>query len=155
MRCSTLKIGLSLGSRSLKLLPVLSGRYGIKTVNATAAATQARTTTQRSVVTVKRYARPKPDNTKEAAVSTRWTSFTGCALHHRRSSSCSILGRRQVAGTDLKQRVDYRGRRVQRPSRWWIPALTFILGGVVGVLTVGLLGITWPDFLSTQTGAEP
>jgi hypothetical protein len=60
-----------------------------------------------------------------------------------------------VAGTDLKQRADYRGRRVQRPSRWWIPVLTFILGGVVGVLTVGLLGITWPDFLSTQTGAEP
>ena len=60
-----------------------------------------------------------------------------------------------MAGTDLKQRVDYRGRRVQRPSRWWIPALTFILGGVVGVLTVGLLGITWPDFLSTQTGAAP
>lgn len=60
-----------------------------------------------------------------------------------------------MAGIDLKQRADYRGRRVQRPSRWWIPVLTFILGGVVGVLTVGLLGITWPDFLSTQTGAEP
>jgi hypothetical protein len=60
-----------------------------------------------------------------------------------------------VAGTDLKQRADYSGRRIQRPSRWWIPALTFILGGVVGVLTVGLLGITWPDFLSTQTGAAP
>ena len=60
-----------------------------------------------------------------------------------------------MAGTDLKQRAPYVGRRVQRPSRWWIPALTFIIGGVVGVLTVGLLGITWPDFLSTQTGAAP
>lgn len=60
-----------------------------------------------------------------------------------------------MAGTDLKQRADYSGRRVQRPSRWWIPVLTFILGGVVGVLTVGLLGITWPAFLSTQTSAPP
>lgn len=60
-----------------------------------------------------------------------------------------------MAGTDLKQRADYRGRRIQRPSRWWIPALTFILGGVVGVLTVGLLGITWPDFLTNQTSAPP
>jgi hypothetical protein len=82
------------------------------------------------------------------------------SLHRLQSSSskiisCSILGRRQVAGTDLKQRADYSGRRVQRPSRWWIPVLTFILGGVVGVLTVGLLGITWPDFLSTQTSAPP
>jgi hypothetical protein len=60
-----------------------------------------------------------------------------------------------VAGTDLKQRADYSGRRVQRPSRWWIPALTFIVGVVVGVLTVGLLGIRWPDFQSAQTSAPP
>jgi hypothetical protein len=57
-----------------------------------------------------------------------------------------------VSGTDVKQRAAS-GRRVQRPSRWWIPALTFILGAIVGVLTVGLLGVTWPDFRSTQTGA--
>ncbi len=54
MRCSTLKIGLSAGSRSLKLLPLVSGRYGTSTVTAIAPATQATTTTQRSVVTVKR-----------------------------------------------------------------------------------------------------
>jgi len=60
-----------------------------------------------------------------------------------------------VSGTDMKQRADYVGRRVQRPSRWWIPVLTFILGGVVGVLTVGLLGITTTDFLSSQTPTPP
>jgi hypothetical protein len=60
-----------------------------------------------------------------------------------------------VAGTDLKQRADYSGRRIQRPSRWWIAALTFIVGVVVGVLTVGLLDIGRPDFLSAQTSAPP
>ncbi|MFL6046975.1 MAG: hypothetical protein ACJ72M_17935 [Propionibacteriaceae bacterium] len=60
-----------------------------------------------------------------------------------------------MSGTDVKQRADYSGRRVQRPSRWWIPVLTFILGGLVGVLTVGLLGITGPDFLPRQTSTPP
>jgi hypothetical protein len=60
-----------------------------------------------------------------------------------------------VAGTDLKQRADYSGRRIQRPSRWWIAALTFIVGVVVGVLTVGLLDIGRPDVLSAQTSAPP
>ena len=82
------------------------------------------------------------------------------SLHRLQSSSskiisCSILGRRQVAGTDLKQRADYSGRRIQRPSRWWIAALTFIVGVVVGVVTVGLLDIGRPDFLSAETSAPP
>lgn len=60
-----------------------------------------------------------------------------------------------MAGTDLKQRADYSARRVQRPSRWWIAVLTFIVGVVVGVLTVGLLAIRWPDFQSAQPSAPP
>jgi hypothetical protein len=68
MRCSTLKTGLSAGNRSPKLVPVVvSGRYGISTVRATAAATQPTRTIQRSVMTMKRYPLPRPEEITEAA----------------------------------------------------------------------------------------
>ena len=79
MRCSTLKTALSAGSRSPKLLPVVSGLYGARTVSATAAATHARSTTQRIEVTVKRYPLPRPAATPETARRTedRFACCTG------------------------------------------------------------------------------
>ena len=51
-----------------------------------------------------------------------------------------------MAGTDSQHRADYAADAVQRRSRWWIAALTFVVGVVVGVLTVGLLDRSTPDF---------
>jgi hypothetical protein len=59
-----------------------------------------------------------------------------------------------VAGTDSQHRADYDAGAVQRRSRWWIAALTFVVGIVVGVLAVGLLDIRRPDF-SSRPGSAP
>jgi hypothetical protein len=42
----------------------------------------------------------------------------------------------------------------QRRSRWWIAVLTFVAGVVVGVLVVGLLDTSRPDF-SAAPSAPP
>jgi hypothetical protein len=59
-----------------------------------------------------------------------------------------------VAGTDSKHRADD-AAPAQRRSRWWIAALTFVAGMVVGVLVVGLLDTRKPDFLSAGNSAPP
>jgi hypothetical protein len=41
----------------------------------------------------------------------------------------------------------------QRRSRWWIALLTFVAGIVVGVLIVGFLNISTPDFPAVQSPA--
>jgi hypothetical protein len=41
-----------------------------------------------------------------------------------------------------------------RRLRWWIAAITFVVGFVFGVLAVGLLNATTPDF-ATGPGAPP
>jgi hypothetical protein len=59
-----------------------------------------------------------------------------------------------VAGTDSKHRADDT-EPPQRRSRWWIAALTFVAGMVVGVLLVGLFDTRKPDFLSAVNSAPP
>jgi hypothetical protein len=59
-----------------------------------------------------------------------------------------------VAGTDSQHRANDDAGAVQRRSRWWIAALTFVVGVVVGVLAVGLLDIRRPDF-SPPPGSAP
>ena len=58
-----------------------------------------------------------------------------------------------MAGTDSQHRADDDAGAVQRRSRWWIAALTFVVGVVVGVLAVGLLDIR-RDF-SAPPGSAP
>ena len=59
-----------------------------------------------------------------------------------------------MPGTDSQHRADYAAGAVQRRSRWWIAALTFVVGVVVGVLAVGLLDSRRPDF-SPPPGSAP
>lgn len=43
-----------------------------------------------------------------------------------------------------------------QPSRWWVAAITFVAGVVVGVLAVGLLSVGKPDFVqAADSGATP
>jgi hypothetical protein len=59
-----------------------------------------------------------------------------------------------VAGTDAKhQALDDNAIPTRRRSRWWIPVLTFVVGIAVGVLIVGLLTTTTPDFSAQQSSA--
>jgi hypothetical protein len=56
-----------------------------------------------------------------------------------------------VAGTDAKRQADDIAKPSRRRSRWWIPVLTFVAGIVVGVLIVGLLDTSTPDFSAVQS----
>ena len=57
-----------------------------------------------------------------------------------------------MAGTDAKQQTpDDNAIPTRRRSRWWIPVLTFVAGIAVGVLLVGFLGTTTPDFSALQS----
>ena len=59
-----------------------------------------------------------------------------------------------MAGTDAKQQApDDNAIPTRRRSRWWIPVLTFVAGIAVGVLIVGLLNTTTPDFSALQSAA--
>ena len=59
-----------------------------------------------------------------------------------------------MAGTDAKQQApDDNAIPTRRRSRWWIPVLTFVAGIAVGVLIVGLLNTTTPDFSAQQSSA--
>ena len=59
-----------------------------------------------------------------------------------------------MAGTDAKQQApDDNAIPTRRRSRWWIPVLTFVAGIAVGVLLVGLLNTTTPDFSAPQSAA--
>jgi hypothetical protein len=60
-----------------------------------------------------------------------------------------------VAGTESKHRSDDEGGPVQRRSRWWIAALTFVVGVVVGVVIVGLLDTRMPEFQAATRSATP
>jgi hypothetical protein len=51
-----------------------------------------------------------------------------------------------VAGTDSKYPAADRTTPPRRRSRWWIAVLTFVAGVAVGVLIVGFLNKTTPDF---------
>ena len=59
-----------------------------------------------------------------------------------------------MAGTDAKRQADDATMPPQRRSRWWIAVLTFVAGIVVGVLIVGFLYKTTPDF-SAAPSAPP
>jgi hypothetical protein len=59
-----------------------------------------------------------------------------------------------VASTDSKHQAGDATMPPQRRSRWWIAVLTFVAGLVVGVLIVGFLYRTTPDF-STAPSASP
>jgi hypothetical protein len=39
--------------------------------------------------------------------------------------------------------------------RWWIAAITFVTGVVVGIVMVGLLSLSKPDFLSAVESTAP
>ena len=59
-----------------------------------------------------------------------------------------------MAGTDAKQQApDDNAIPTRRRSRWWIPVLTFVAGIAVGVLIVGLLNTSTPDFSALQSSA--
>jgi hypothetical protein len=59
-----------------------------------------------------------------------------------------------VAGTDAQQQTpDDNAIPTRRRSRWWIPVLTFVAGIAVGVLIVGLLNTSTPDFSALQSSA--
>lgn len=59
-----------------------------------------------------------------------------------------------MAGTDAKHRApDDNAIPTRRRSRWWIAVLTFVAGIAVGVLLVGLLNTTTPDFSALQSAA--
>jgi hypothetical protein len=56
-----------------------------------------------------------------------------------------------VAGTDAKHQADDIAKPSPRRSRWWIAVLTFVAGIAVGVLFVGLLDTTTPQFSAVQS----
>jgi hypothetical protein len=56
-----------------------------------------------------------------------------------------------VAGTDSKYPADDVTKPPQRRSRWWIAVLTFVVGVAVGVLVVGLLDTSTPDFTTAPS----
>ena len=59
-----------------------------------------------------------------------------------------------MAGTDSKHPANENAKLRQRRSRWWIAALTFVAGIAVGVLIVGFLNTSKPDF-SAVPSAPP
>jgi hypothetical protein len=59
-----------------------------------------------------------------------------------------------VAGTDSKHQADDATMPPQRRSRWWIAVLTFVGGVAVGVLIVGFLTRSTPEF-STAPSTPP
>jgi hypothetical protein len=56
-----------------------------------------------------------------------------------------------VASTDSKRPADAAAMPPQRGSRWWIAVLTFVAGVVVGILIVGYLDRSNPDFSSAPS----
>jgi hypothetical protein len=56
-----------------------------------------------------------------------------------------------VAGTDSKHQTDDEVMTPQRRSRWWIAVFTFVAGVAVGVLIVGFLTRSTPDFSAVQS----
>jgi len=56
-----------------------------------------------------------------------------------------------VAGTDAKHQAENNGVPSRRRSRWWIAVLTFVAGIAVGVLIVGLLDTSTPDFSAVRS----
>ena len=56
-----------------------------------------------------------------------------------------------MAGTDPKHQADGNARPSQRRSRWWIAVLTFVAGIGVGVLIVGFLDASTPNFAPVQS----
>ena len=55
-----------------------------------------------------------------------------------------------MARADTRQEADLNNTS-QRRSRWWIPVLTFVVGIGIGVLAVGLLNTSTPDFAAAQS----
>lgn len=58
-----------------------------------------------------------------------------------------------MAGTYSRYPADDATTPPQRRSRWWIALLTFVAGIVVGVLIVGFLNLSTPDFPAAQSPA--
>jgi hypothetical protein len=56
-----------------------------------------------------------------------------------------------VAGTKAKHQADEIAKASPRRSRWWIAVLTFVAGIAVGVLIVGLLDATTPEFSAVRS----
>jgi hypothetical protein len=56
-----------------------------------------------------------------------------------------------VASTDSQRPFDDEAVRPKRRSRWWIAALTFVAGIVIGVLIVGFLDSSTSDFSAAQS----
>ena len=56
-----------------------------------------------------------------------------------------------MAGTDSKYPADDVTTPPRRGSRWWIAVLTFVVGVGVGVLVVGFLTRSTPDFSAAQS----
>jgi len=59
-----------------------------------------------------------------------------------------------VAGTGPKHQADENALPTQRRSRWWIPVLTFVAGTAVGVLIVGFLNASTPDFSAEASAPQ-
>jgi hypothetical protein len=60
-----------------------------------------------------------------------------------------------VASTDSQRPFEDGALRPKRRSRWWIAALTFIAGIVIGVLIVGFLDWSSSDFSAAQSAPSP
>lgn len=56
-----------------------------------------------------------------------------------------------MASTDSQRPFDDEAVRPKRRSRWWIAALTFVAGVVIGVLIVGFLDSSTSDFSAAQS----
>lgn len=56
-----------------------------------------------------------------------------------------------MASTDSQRPFDDGAVRPKRRSRWWIAALTFVAGVVIGVLIVGFLDSSTSDFSAAQS----
>lgn len=56
-----------------------------------------------------------------------------------------------MASTDSQRPFDDGAVRPKRRSRWWIAALTFVAGIVIGVLIVGFLDWSSSDFSAAQS----
>lgn len=56
-----------------------------------------------------------------------------------------------MASTDSQRPFDDGAVRPKRRSRWWIAALTFVAGIVIGVLIVGFLDSSTSDFSAAQS----
>lgn len=56
-----------------------------------------------------------------------------------------------MASTDSQRPFDDGAVRPKRRSRWWIAALTFVAGIIIGVLIVGFLDWSSSDFSAAQS----